>query len=76
MEDALIVPNSGLAKDSQDDLGGEGAGGETLELASIDKSTLPLILELVDNNNFDVNLSLGKDKIDEVTKKVDSLLGE
>jgi hypothetical protein len=66
----------GMQETPPDNLGDEGTGGETLELASIDKSTLPLILESVDNNNFDVNLSRGKDKIDEVTKKVDSLLGE
>ena len=60
------------------DLGGEEGGdaGGGLELASIEKSKLPLILENIDNNNFDVNLSRGKDKLEEVTKKVDSLLSE
>ena len=60
------------------DTGDEGgdAGGGGLELASIDKSKLPLILEGLDNNNFEVNLSKGKDKLEEVSKKVDSLLSE
>jgi len=60
------------------DLGGD-TGGDTggdLELASIDKSKLPLILEGLDNNNFEVNLTKGKNKIDEVIKKADSLLSE
>ena len=56
------------------DEGGDTGGG--LELASIDKSKLPLILEGLDNNNFEVNLSKGKDKLEEVSKKVDSLLSE
>lgn len=56
------------------DEGGDAGGG--LELASIDKSKLPLILEGLDNNNFEVNLSKGKDKLEEVSKKVDSLLSE
>jgi len=56
--------------------GDEGDAGGGLELASIDKSKLPLILEGLDNNNFEVNLSRGKDKLEEVSKKVDSLLSE
>lgn len=63
------TPPEDLGGGSDDDGGG-------LELASIDQSSLPLILETIDNNNFDVNLSRGKDKIEEVTKKVDSLLSE
>jgi len=53
---------------------GEAGGG--LELASISKSKLPLILETIDNNNFELNLSKGKDKLDEVSEKLDSLLNE
>lgn len=74
---------SGTEETPSLDLGGGDTGGETggdtgggLELASIDKSKLPLILEGIDNNNFEVNLTRGKDNLDEVTKKVDSLLSE
>jgi len=58
------------------DLGGGEEGGAGLELASINKSKLPLILENLDNNNFTVDLEKGKNKLDEVTNKVDSLLTE
>ena len=74
---------SGTEETPSLDLGGGDTGGETggdtgggLELASIDKSKLPLILEGIDNNNFEINLTRGKDNLDEVTKKVDSLLSE
>ena len=50
--------------------------GAGLDLASISKSKLPLILETIDNNNFELNLSKGKDKLDEVSEKLDSLLNE
>jgi hypothetical protein len=56
--------------------GGDEGGGAGLELASINKSKLPLILENLDNNNFTVDLEKGKNKLDEVTNKVDSLLTE
>ena len=67
----------GVEETPPTDTGGdEGDAGGGLELASIDKSKLPLILEGLDNNNFEVNLSRGKDKLEEVSKKVDSLLSE
>ena len=53
---------------------GEAGGG--LDLSSISKSKLPLILETIDNNNFELNLSKGKDKLNEVSEKLDSLLNE
>ena len=57
------------------DLGGdEGGGGEAdLELASVDESDLPLILEKFDNNNkFD--LEQGESNLKEVSDQLESLL--
>jgi len=52
--------------------------GGDLELASVDKSKLPLILEKFDNNNFNLEeqLSKGEKDLKDVTSKVDSLLKE
>ena len=57
------------------DLGGEeGGGGEAdLELASVDESGLPLILEKFDNNNK-VDLGRGKSNLKEVSDQLESLL--
>jgi len=59
------------------DLGGEeGGGGEgDLELASVDESELPLILEKFDNNNK-VDLGRGKSNLEEVSDQLESLLKE
>ena len=50
------------------------AGGDVggLELASVAESGLPLILEKMDNNNF--NLNKGKSNLKDVADKVESLL--
>lgn len=56
------------------ELGGEEGGGETLELASVDKSKLPIILEKIDNNNF--NLEKGNSNLKEVSAELENLLKE
>ena len=52
---------------------GDEGGGEELELASIDKSKLPLILEGKDNNNS-TYLTKGNLQLEEVTKELEDLL--
>lgn len=55
------------------DLGGtDTEGGDTL--AEKKKKELPLILERLDNNNF--NVDKGKENLTEVADKIESLLGE
>ena len=52
---------------------GGGEGGEPeLTLASVKESELPLILEKLDNNNF--NLDKGRSNLKEVSNKLESLL--
>jgi len=52
--------------------GGEEGGGPELALASVKESELPLILEKLDNNNF--NLHKGGSNLKEVSTKLESLL--
>ena len=55
------------------DLGGSDTeGGESL--SEKNKKELPLILEKLDNNNF--NVDQGKDNLTEVADKIESLLRE
>ena len=52
--------------------GAEEGGAPELELASVKESELPLILEKLDNNNF--NLDKGRSNLKEVSNKLESLL--
>jgi len=68
----VSLPPSDMGGDVGDDMGatGDAAG---LELSSIGESSLPLILEKLNNNNS-VDLGRGNNKLTEVTEKLDSLL--
>lgn len=68
--DEISLPPSDIGGDEP--IGDADAAGD-LELASIGKSKLPLILETLDNNNT-VDLSRGNRELKDVTEKLDSLL--
>ena len=68
--DEVSLPPSDLGGDAP--VGDADVGGD-LELASIEQSDLPLILEKLSNNNT-VNLNRGNKELNKVTEKLDSLL--
>tara|TARA_R110001592_G_scaffold45542_5_gene145619 strand:+ start:13886 stop:15691 length:1806 start_codon:yes stop_codon:yes gene_type:complete len=68
--DEISLPPSDIGGDEP--MGDAEAVGD-LELSSISKSKLPLILERLDNNNT-VDLNRGNRELSEVTEKLDSLL--
>ena len=68
--DEVSLPPSDIGGDEP--VGDADVGGE-LELASIEQSDLPLILEKLSNNNT-VNLNRGNKELNKVTEKLDSLL--
>jgi len=72
----VSVPGEDLGGDApleepEDTGGGDAPAG--LELSSIDKSKLPLILEKLNNNN-NFNINTGKKELEDVSEKLDSLL--
>ena len=74
----ISVPGGDLGGDSPIEEPVDTGGGDApadLELASIDKSKLPLILERLNNNN-NFNLNTGKKELEDVSEKLDSLLKE
>ncbi len=68
--DEVSLPPSDIGGDEP--VGDADVGGD-LELASIEQSDLPLILEKLSNNNT-VNLNRGNKELNKVTEKLDSLL--
>ena len=70
--DEVSLPPSDIGGDEP--VGDADVGGE-LELASIEQSDLPLILEKLSNNNT-VNLNRGNKELNKVTEKLDSLLND
>ena len=68
--DEISVPPTDIGGDEP--IGDAEAVGD-LELSSIEKSKLPLILEKLDNNNT-VDLNRGNRELTDVTEKLDSLL--
>jgi hypothetical protein len=72
----VSVPGEDLGGDSPIEEPADAGGGDApadLELASIDKSKLPLILEKLNNNN-NFNINTGKKELEDVSEKLDSLL--
>jgi hypothetical protein len=65
---------TGVEETPPEAAGGEEGGAPELALASVGESDLPLILEKIDNNNF--NLDKGGSNLKEVANKLESLLEE